>query len=386
MRHPLKTLLALLLISVSGPLYAADVREIYLVRHAEKASDGTRNPPLTDIGQKRANNIAQVLKTKAITAVYSTDYKRTQQTAAPLAKLLGLEVQSYNPRELEAFAQKMKKTKGNILIVGHSNTTPSMAFLLGGHAMGDIDEVEYDRLYQLKMANGKVATQIIRTEPIQTRVKIAKLKVKSDKFYQGVSKFRMTMRGKPVGEAVHRFSRSGNVIKLHEKATIEAMNVNTDINVSVDANTLMPISMTMSGSMGEPADIQLTWKDGQVKGHSLMSREMYKRQGKINVNRAHSSGVVERSALLMLAHLVELEAGKTTGIQWYNAYDDEITHIELSLQGEEKVTVPAGTFDTYKIRYQGGAPSQLFYVAKGDQPKVVKIEVLTTPFVYELVE
>lgn len=117
-----------------------------------------------------------------------------------------------------------------------------------------------------------------------------------------------------------------------------------------------------------------------------MARAAYKKQGKIDIDKNQLSGTFERSALLMLAHLIDLPGDKAVGVNWYNAYDDEMTHIGLSYAGKEKVTVPAGTFDTYKIHYEGGAPSQMFYIAAGKQPKVVKIEVLTTPWVYELVD
>ena len=92
-------------------------RSIYLVRHAEKQADGTANPSLTKQGLQRANNLAQQLKDKNIVAVYSTSYNRTQQTAAPLAKLLGLDVQTYDPRKLLEFAETVLRSDQTILIV-----------------------------------------------------------------------------------------------------------------------------------------------------------------------------------------------------------------------------------------------------------------------------
>ena len=140
-------------------------RSIYLVRHAEKQIDGTKNPALTPQGLTRAHNIAKLLEDKNITAIYSTQYKRTLQTAAPLATKLGVKVKTYNPNKLKSFATDVLKSKGNLLIVGHSNTTPDLSIHLGGENFGEIDESEYDRVYQLKFTDKQVESVLLHSQP-----------------------------------------------------------------------------------------------------------------------------------------------------------------------------------------------------------------------------
>jgi len=112
-----------------GPLETPAVEQpttYYLIRHAEKdRSDKTnRNPHLTEAGKKRAIHWANVLKDVELDMVFSTDYHRTKETALPTAKAHNLELQIYDPRSVD-IKQFMQNTKGkNILIVGHSNTTP----------------------------------------------------------------------------------------------------------------------------------------------------------------------------------------------------------------------------------------------------------------------
>ncbi len=98
----------------------------FLIRHAEKdRSDATnKNPTLTEKGRQRAILWSQLLSDYGIEAVYATDYKRTQETAMPSAKKLGLEIQSYHPFKLD-FEGFLQETQGKkVLIVGHSNTIP----------------------------------------------------------------------------------------------------------------------------------------------------------------------------------------------------------------------------------------------------------------------
>lgn len=139
----------------------ATEHEIYLVRHAEKQTGD--NPALTDAGQTRANTLADLLSDKGLTEIYSTDYKRTLQTAAPIAERTRLEVKLYDASDLEAFAEVLKAKQGVILVVGHSNTTPPLAAALGGAPGTPIDEsTEYDRLYVIDLTGVEPVSRIER--------------------------------------------------------------------------------------------------------------------------------------------------------------------------------------------------------------------------------
>jgi 2,3-bisphosphoglycerate-dependent phosphoglycerate mutase len=140
---------------------------VYLVRHAEKQDDGTRDPGLTTQGTERAILLSQMLRDAEITQIHSTEFKRTQLTAAPLAESLGLAVTSYDPRDLPAFAAWLKENPGRHLVSGHSNTTPALVAALGGEPGDPIEEAhEYDRLYIVTLSgDGTVATVLLRYGP-----------------------------------------------------------------------------------------------------------------------------------------------------------------------------------------------------------------------------
>lgn len=143
-----------------------ETTRIYLIRHAEKATGDGADPNLTKIGLQRADNIARMLINKKIEVIFSTNYGRTLQTAKPLATLLGLEIELYDPRNLENFAKGLRTGMSNVLVVGHSNTTPFLVKLLGGDSE-PMSELEYDRVYQLSITDDEVETKILRSQPIQ---------------------------------------------------------------------------------------------------------------------------------------------------------------------------------------------------------------------------
>lgn len=149
------------------PTLAAD---LYLVRHAEKVTDGSKDPELTVLGQERAENLAAVLRSTGIQKIFSSDFKRTRDTAAPLAEALGLSIQIYDPGALRPLADQLLKLEDNALVVGHSNTTAELVDLLGGEGGAPIAEAwEYDRLYLVQTEGGRVSRTIRLHLPPATR-------------------------------------------------------------------------------------------------------------------------------------------------------------------------------------------------------------------------
>lgn len=132
---------------------------VYLVRHGETEGEGSGRA-LSAAGRARAEALAELLAGAGVEAIYTTDLRRTRETAAPLAARLGLEPRLYDPDDLAGFAAQLRRAAGTLLVVGHSNTTPELVALLGGEPGAPIAEDEHDRLYRLELPSG--ATELDR--------------------------------------------------------------------------------------------------------------------------------------------------------------------------------------------------------------------------------
>lgn len=127
-----KTLLSVVLLLLIGTAYAQTTTFI-LVRHAEKENDGTRDPELSAEGKLRAEKFSALVSKTAIDAIYSTDYKRTRNTVAPLAALKQLSVTTYASMKAADLEALLAKHRGRtIVLAGHSNTVPEIANALAG--------------------------------------------------------------------------------------------------------------------------------------------------------------------------------------------------------------------------------------------------------------
>jgi phosphohistidine phosphatase SixA len=148
MRTRVAAALAVLL-AVAAPVAAQST--VFVVRHAERADAGmpktAADPDLSSIGHTRAESLAVALRDGGITAIFVTPLKRTQQTAAPLAKLLKLTPVVVEANDAAGLAKRLLAHRGAALVVGHSNTVPEIVKLLGITEAVTIGDSEFDRLF-----------------------------------------------------------------------------------------------------------------------------------------------------------------------------------------------------------------------------------------------
>jgi broad specificity phosphatase PhoE len=130
---------------------AAAQSTIFIVRHAEKAPGSDKDPDLSEAGRARAEVLARTLKDAGITAIYATEFKRTRETAAPLAKALALQISILPGKDIPEFVAKLRELKGNALVVGHSNTIPDLAKALGIADPPSLGESDYDNLFVITL-------------------------------------------------------------------------------------------------------------------------------------------------------------------------------------------------------------------------------------------
>jgi broad specificity phosphatase PhoE len=141
-----------------APALASAQKLAIVVRHAERADAGMASaetdPALSQIGEARAARLAAMLADAGVTGIYVTQYKRTQDTAKPLAARLNLKSEA-TPLAAEALVKRVKAEhpEGVVLIVGHSNTMPPIIKALGGPAVTIADQ-DYGDVFLIVPATG----------------------------------------------------------------------------------------------------------------------------------------------------------------------------------------------------------------------------------------
>ncbi len=152
-----------------APVVPSDRGEttVYLVRHAEKATDDPKDPTLSEKGTARADSLATQLREAGINVIITTNLKRTILTAAPIARLRHITpevvpIAGTTQAHIDSVVAAVRRHPGGtILVVGHSNTIGRIAEALGGDPVGDLCDNEYSNLIVLAMSRAKATKMLV---------------------------------------------------------------------------------------------------------------------------------------------------------------------------------------------------------------------------------
>ena len=163
MRHLVAAALAII---VLAPAAAFAQKLVIVVRHAERADGGAgvsmagapADPLLSAAGEARAAKLAGMLEEAAITAIVVTEFRRTQDTAKPIAAKLALSPEIIKAADTQDLLTRLKTKHANdvVLVVGHSNTIPAIVKGLTGRDVTVADS-QYNDIFFVVPASGAVS-------------------------------------------------------------------------------------------------------------------------------------------------------------------------------------------------------------------------------------
>lgn len=127
-------------------------KTIYIVRHAEKLLD-KQDPLLNVAGTVRAKKLGQIMSDKEIAHVFSTNTLRTKATVQPLVDQNGLEIEIYDAKKHDDLVKELRNRKGNVLVVGHSNTVHHLAnyFVGKSEPYPELTDIEYNFIFVVSL-------------------------------------------------------------------------------------------------------------------------------------------------------------------------------------------------------------------------------------------
>lgn len=144
------TVFAAVIVLAYFATFSRPITTVILVRHAEKNIEPENpNPNLSPEGQARAQELVRLLRNSGITAIYATQYVRTQQTVQPLATALNLPVSVIDSKNTDELVRQITTAQrgGTVFVAGHNSTVPAIIGALGGGSYPVIPETEYDNMF-----------------------------------------------------------------------------------------------------------------------------------------------------------------------------------------------------------------------------------------------
>jgi broad specificity phosphatase PhoE len=139
---------AFTLLSLAAPIQAqAAPITVFVVRHAEKGPENP-DPSLTAVGQARAAALARILADAKVTALFSSEFKRTRETVAPLGTAVGVTPTVVPAVDMDGLVAKLRALPpgSRALVASHSNLVHLIVEKLSGVKVPALTEADYDRL------------------------------------------------------------------------------------------------------------------------------------------------------------------------------------------------------------------------------------------------
>ena len=155
MKRVMIVIVAVVVLFISAAAFGQKL--VFVVRHAERADAGMQaqtDPPLSGAGEARAQKLAAMLADAGVKDIFATQFKRTQDTAKPLAMKTGVAVEQVGSKDIALLIANIKSHPNDVvLVVGHSNTLPAILKALVGVDVAIAND-ECDNLFVVVPATG----------------------------------------------------------------------------------------------------------------------------------------------------------------------------------------------------------------------------------------
>ena len=159
---------------------------------------------------------------------------------------------------------------------------------------------------------------------------------------------------------------------------------NTTVRFNPADLTVSQVDQTGS-TQGQATDIHLTYGGGRVKGKSTTPQQNGPPQT-IQIDTTIAAGTYDDNAVTVILPALPLAAGRTFNLSVFESGKGQVKVIQVKVSDGGTVIVPAGSFDSFKLDVTGGQVPTTFYVSKATPRRIVKIELVGAPFIFQLVK
>ncbi|MDH5196772.1 MAG: insulinase family protein [Gemmatimonadota bacterium] len=195
---------------------------------------------------------------------------------------------------------------------------------------------------------------------------------------------RVMIQGNPMGAQILEYTVEEDAIVAVERTMIPLMGMNQETRVVMDGATLALRALDQTGQVGpQSAETHLAVADGRITGRAQTPQPGG--QPKVaEIDTILPEGAIESSQLTSIIPALALADGATFTVSVFNSSEGTFKPYAIRVDGTESVSVPAGTFDVFKVVVSGGAFPTAMYVTRETPRRIVRIEIVGQPFVLEL--
>jgi len=194
------------------------------------------------------------------------------------------------------------------------------------------------------------------------------------------------VQGNPMGTQTLDISAEDDAVVLVERTAIPLMGMTQETRMVLDAGSLALRSLDQTGQVGpQSAETHLTVAGDRITGRAQTPQPGG--QAKVaEIDTTFAAGALEANQLSSMVPALPLADGASFTVNVLNASDGSIKPYTIRVEASDPVTVPAGTFEVYRVAVNGGSVPLVLSVSRDLPRRVVRLEAVGQPLVMELVK
>ena len=215
----------------------------------------------------------------------------------------------------------------------------------------------------------------------------------ADRLAPGSFAYRVLVQGRPMGQtavAIERGTEGGRpVLRLTSSTTIGS-SVQMNDSMMMDAAGLAPIRIRQNWTAGgQQGVVALDYDGSHVKGHVHVPEHAGVRDAGVrdaDVDTTLAPGTFDALQMTRVLPALPLAGRGRWTLTAYVGAEGVVRTLTVWVSGGETVTVPAGTFDCWKVEMSGGQMPMDFYITKAAPYLLVRYAQVGSPMASELTQ
>lgn len=280
------------------------------------------------------------------------DYLRTYRTR----------LAAVTPAELTAAARAtMRANELLVVVVGDATKT-------------------YDKLRQIGPVR-IVSVEGTPISPAELNAPVSGATVDPTRIRAASDSFTINVQGSPMGFQTRVVEKTASGFRITEESRVGSM-VQQSSEITLGPRGELLSVRQSSKQQGQDGRVEVTVANGKATGTVMTPGQAAGTPTTIDV--ALPAGALDDVSLQALLSAVDWQPTTKLTFNMLSVTERAVKPVTLAVAGTEKVTVPAGEFDTYRVEMTGGRVPVSFFVSRAAPHRVVKVSRAGQPIEFVL--
>lgn len=194
----------------------------------------------------------------------------------------------------------------------------------------------------------------------------------------GVDSFTVLLQGRPFGYQRTEVRRTADGYSVTEASQIGTI-ISQTTTITLDSALAMRRVQQSGRAQGNETSIDVTYAAGRARGSAATPVPPAGAIATKAVDAEVPAGVIDDNALTLLLPAMPWTPSARFTVPVFASGQGVLQTYSLAVTGSEQVTVPAGTFQAYRVEVTGGSQPMTLYIAQDAPHRLLKTTIAGAP-------